>query len=121
MIDSNVLPTSGTKPTPYRSGYLVDKINMDPYLPQSLLHQTEDIMRSLVESFNWLVMATRLDIAMINNALRQYLRPCPNIVNKIQLNIILKPKSTSTPTTFNLKFVDQLQLQHMYILKIYMA
>ena len=72
MSEHNLSHTS-TKPTPYRSGYPVDKIPIDPTLYPSQLKQAEDTLRSLVGSFNWLALATRPDIATITNMSARYL------------------------------------------------
>ena len=61
------------KPTPYRSGLPVDKVPPTPNLPHAVQRQTEDTLRSLVGSFNWLAISTRPDIATITNLLAQYL------------------------------------------------
>ena len=63
-----------TKPTPYRSGYPVNKIKYDERdLPQHVKIKLEDTYISLVGSLNWLSTATRPDIATITNILSAYL------------------------------------------------
>ena len=64
-------PECATAPTPYRSGYPVDKIppkHVDPHTHARIIHA----MQSYTGSFQWLASATRPDIATITNILSQY-------------------------------------------------
>ena len=66
--------STSSKPTPYRSGYSVDKIlsgGID--LPMSVKLNLEDEYCSLVGSLNWPTTGTRPDIATITNMLSAYL------------------------------------------------
>ena len=66
-----------TTKTPYRSGFLVDKITSSQ-IPPHQQHQLESVYRSMVGSFNWLAQSTRPDLATITSILSQYLhRPTP--------------------------------------------
>jgi hypothetical protein len=60
-------------PSPYRSGYPVDKIGKDkgPIDPD-LQHRQNHLLRIYVGSLNWLSVSTRPDIAPITNMLAQY-------------------------------------------------
>lgn len=73
MKDHNLSSTSVTKPTPYRSGYPVDKVKAKKELPKKVLAEAEDALRSMVGSFNWIAMGTRPDISTITNILSHYL------------------------------------------------
>ena len=73
MTEHNLSSSSVTKPTPYRSGYPVDKVKPRKDLPQKVLDETEDMLRSIVGSFNWIAMGTRPDIATITNILSHHL------------------------------------------------
>ena len=67
------LSNASTNPTPYRSGYPVDKIPINPNIPHTELRQAENVLRSLVGSFNRLARTTRPDILTITNILDRYL------------------------------------------------
>lgn len=73
MTEHSLSLSSITKPTPYRAGYPVDKVKHKKNLPQKFLDETEKMLRSIVGSFNWIVMATRPDIATITNILARHL------------------------------------------------
>ena len=73
MTEHNLSMSSITKPTPYRSGYPVDKVHRKKDPPQHVLDKAEQILRSIVGLFNWIAMATRPDIATITNILSHHL------------------------------------------------
>ena len=73
MTEHNLTTSSVTKATPYRSGYPVDKVPRQNNLPQHVRDDAEQMLRSIVGSFNWIAMATRPDIATITNLLSHHL------------------------------------------------
>ena len=73
MIEHDLPSSSITNATLYRSGYIVDKVKPRKKLPRKVLEETEEILRSMVGSFNWITMGTRPDIATIANILSHHL------------------------------------------------
>ena len=73
MTEHNLTTSSITKATPYRSRYPVDKVPRQNNLPQQVRDDAEQMLRSIVGSFNWIAMATRPDIATITNLLSHHL------------------------------------------------
>ena len=69
LINHNLHTSSFTPLTPYRSGYPVDKIPMDTNLPPHVLQSSQELLRTIVGSLNWLGVSTRPDISTITNLL----------------------------------------------------
>ena len=64
-------PDCGTCPTPYRSGFPVDKILPKDY-PAALQARITHKMQQLTGSLQWLATSTRPDIATITNLISRY-------------------------------------------------
>ncbi len=64
-------PDCGTCPTPYRSGYPIDKIPPKDY-PAALQARITHKMQQLTGSLQWLATSTRPDIATITNLISRY-------------------------------------------------
>jgi hypothetical protein len=64
-------PDSATAPTPYRSGYPIDKIPPKDY-PAALQAKITHKMQQLTGSLQWLATSTRPDIATATNLISRY-------------------------------------------------
>ena len=64
-------PDVGTAPTPYRSGYPIDKIPDEQYDQDTQARVTHK-MQQLTGCFQWLTTSTRPDIATVTNFLSQF-------------------------------------------------
>ena len=58
--------------TPYRSGYPIDKIPIEPNLTPLTQQKQNHLLQSLVGSLNWLAISTRPDIAPATNFIAKY-------------------------------------------------
>ena len=63
---------STTKNTPYRTGSLVDTVQIPPSLTPTQHFKLQSLLQSLVGSFHWMAQATRPDLATITSILAQH-------------------------------------------------